>query len=181
MSLKLLIHELRETTADRTVKLTLPSEPIEFQGDIFTAVKPAVLEMHLHPEGNSIAVTGSITGEWSLPCSRCLQPTRVELDCTFEDMWPMSTDDETAEDFYASAYIEEDKTILNVTEYGMEVLLEHLPMRSLCSVECQGLCSACGANLNFEECNCGKRDVDPRLAVLGRLLNDKGGVRDGTT
>jgi len=39
----------------------------------------------------------------------------------------------------------------------------------LCSDDCAGLCQHCGKDLNKELCSC-KKEVDPRLAVLGQLL-----------
>jgi len=44
----------------------------------------------------------------------------------------------------------------------------------LCSDECAGLCQGCGSDLNFEQCKC-KKEIDPRLAVLGQLLNSTTG------
>ena len=40
----------------------------------------------------------------------------------------------------------------------------------LCSEDCKGLCSVCGKNLNDGPCACTKQ-TDPRLAVLGQLLD----------
>ena len=40
----------------------------------------------------------------------------------------------------------------------------------LCSEDCRGLCPVCGKNLNDGPCSCTK-PVDPRLAVLGQLLD----------
>ena len=39
----------------------------------------------------------------------------------------------------------------------------------LCSTQCKGLCPGCGVNLNREACRC-KKQVDPRLAALAKLL-----------
>ena len=39
----------------------------------------------------------------------------------------------------------------------------------LCSPQCKGLCPGCGVNLNREACRC-KKQVDPRLAALAKLL-----------
>ena len=50
-----------------------------------------------------------------------------------------------------------------------EILLS-FPMRILCSEDCRGLCSGCGADLNREACRCTKKEVDPRLAKLAALL-----------
>lgn|GEM_PF-319892 len=181
MNLKLYLRELREMIEDRELKLSLPMDPLEFQGDMFTPAVTPAFRLLLHREGTNITVTGELDGKWSVQCWRCLQPSAIALDVTFEDTWFLKASDEGAEDFLASAFVEGDGESINVLEYGREVLLEHLPMRVFCRTDCLGLCSVCGANLNVEACNCSKRDIDPRLAVLGRLLNDKGGVRDGTT
>lgn len=42
----------------------------------------------------------------------------------------------------------------------------------LCSEDCKGLCSRCGADLNLGPCSC-KKEVDPRLAALAKLLENK--------
>ena len=42
--------------------------------------------------------------------------------------------------------------------------------KTLCSEDCKGLCPRCGADLNQGPCSCKKKDVDPRLAVLAKLL-----------
>lgn len=179
--MKLYLRELREMMEDRRLELDLPMETLEFQGDMYAPAVTPMFGMLLHREGTCITVTGKLAGKWSVQCWRCLQPSSIELNFTFEDTWFLDASDEGAEDFLASAFIEDDGESINVLEYGREVLLEHLPMRVLCSTECLGLCSVCGVNLNEDECKCGERIIDPRLAVLGRLLNDKGGVRDGTT
>jgi uncharacterized protein len=41
----------------------------------------------------------------------------------------------------------------------------------LCREDCKGLCDTCGKNLNDGPCGCGKQ-LDPRMAVLGQLLDD---------
>ncbi|MCL2366845.1 MAG: YceD family protein [Oscillospiraceae bacterium] len=40
-----------------------------------------------------------------------------------------------------------------------------------CKADCAGLCEDCGSDLNEEPCSCIKK-IDPRLAVLGQLLDD---------
>ena len=44
--------------------------------------------------------------------------------------------------------------------------------KNLCSEDCKGICPGCGVDLNVEACRC-KPEVDPRLAVLAKLLEDK--------
>ncbi len=47
-----------------------------------------------------------------------------------------------------------------------------LDAKYLCRDDCAGLCSSCGKNLNDGPCGC-KKEIDPRLAVLGQLLDKK--------
>ncbi|MCL1835829.1 MAG: DUF177 domain-containing protein [Oscillospiraceae bacterium] len=51
-----------------------------------------------------------------------------------------------------------------LTEFTLE-----LDQRHLCREDCAGLCADCGADLNDGPCGCAKQ-VDPRLAALGQLL-----------
>lgn len=44
-------------------------------------------------------------------------------------------------------------------------------MSFLCRPDCKGICPSCGKNLNDGPCDC-REEVDPRLAVLGQLLDD---------
>ena len=43
--------------------------------------------------------------------------------------------------------------------------------KQLCKEDCKGLCPVCGKDLNTGPCGCTK-PVDPRLAVLGQLLDE---------
>lgn len=47
-----------------------------------------------------------------------------------------------------------------------------LDQRLLCREDCKGLCESCGADLNDGPCAC-KMKTDPRLAVLGQLLENE--------
>ena len=44
--------------------------------------------------------------------------------------------------------------------------------KTLCSEDCKGLCPRCGADLNLGPCSC-KKEPDPRLAALAKLLENK--------
>lgn len=45
-----------------------------------------------------------------------------------------------------------------------------MDMKFLCRPDCKGLCETCGKDLNEGDCGC-TASVDPRLAVLGQLLD----------
>ena len=61
---------------------------------------------------------------------------------------------------------------LNLEELSREVFILNMPSKMLCSEDCKGLCSGCGANLNRESCRC-KKEIDPRMAKLASLLKNE--------
>lgn len=161
--------------------VTLPFATVEMLGEVFTPLVPAVITLALTRTLDKIEVTGEISGRWLVGCVRCLTPAEAVLENSFDDMWWPFGQGQENEEFLASSFVDKDRHMVNLETYGAEILLAHLPLRVLCNPDCRGICEFCGQNLNEAECNCAKRDIDPRLAVLGRLLNDKGGVLDGTT
>jgi uncharacterized protein len=48
-----------------------------------------------------------------------------------------------------------------------------MPMEMFCRPDCAGLCPHCGGNRNLGECQCEGAAVDPRWAILGKLLRDE--------
>ncbi|MCK4236882.1 MAG: DUF177 domain-containing protein, partial [Candidatus Krumholzibacteria bacterium] len=54
-----------------------------------------------------------------------------------------------------------------------EAVILELPMKFLCSENCKGLCSRCGANLNEGDCGCNLRSGDSRWDVLKKLLSEE--------
>ena len=73
---------------------------------------------------------------------------------------------------------DEDDTLFPLEGDGIDVssvmetsFILQTDMRFLCRPDCRGLCPVCGKNLNDGPCDC-VEEVDPRLAVLGQLLDD---------
>ena len=63
-----------------------------------------------------------------------------------------------------------DGDMLDLDETLSTLFILDMETKFLCSEDCKGLCSRCGADLNLGPCACGK-EVDPRLAVLQQLLD----------
>ena len=110
-------------------------------------------------------LTLDISAEYTAKCSRCLADTAEKLDFTINEVFSKpGLDNEN-----------DDVIILDSNEIDLKDIVEQalscaMPITSLCSVDCKGLCSICGCNLNFEDCDCEQDDIDPRLAVLKDFL-----------
>lgn len=103
-------------------------------------------------------------------CARCLEDVPgsfsfdVERTVATPDMLADLSEDRTDE----FAVVE--NGFLDIDELLLELLELSLPMRFLCKEDCRGLCPGCGKNLNFEKCTCKKKEIDPRMEPLRRLL-----------
>ncbi len=99
-------------------------------------------------------------------CDRCLTPFTRAYDIPLEHTLVSTHENEENDD-----YILLDNYQLNLDDLVLADILLELPYKSLCREDCQGLCTLCGKNLNEGPCGCDHRTVDPRLAVLGQLLD----------
>ena len=98
-------------------------------------------------------------------CDRCLGAYERAYDVPLEHILVNTLEDEENDD-----YILLDQYQLDLADLTMADILLELPYKSLCREDCRGLCPMCGKNLNEGLCGCTHKSVDPRLAVLGQLL-----------
>lgn len=108
----------------------------------------------------------------SLVCDRCAQPFEKEKTVEYETLLALELENGESDDI---VLLDKDG-VLELDELMQEVFLLEMDMKNLCSEDCKGLCSGCGADLNREPCRC-KKEIDPRLAKLAQLLED-GGLKE---
>ena len=132
-------------------------------------------------------VTGQITNEggymrltlcaqlvYQGECARCLSSVRGTFELEFERTVANegTLTDEQLED-NVDEYVVIEGGELDLDEELREALILAFPMRLLCSEDCPGLCPKCGKPKREGECGCPTREIDPRLAILGTLLNSE--------
>ena len=61
---------------------------------------------------------------------------------------------------------------MDLSEIVINNILIGMPLKSLCRENCKGLCPKCGKDLNLGDCDCPKKEIDSRFAVLKELLKD---------
>lgn len=105
----------------------------------------------------------------SLICDRCAKPFEREKTVEYETLLALELENGESDDI---VLLDKDG-VLELDELMREVFLLEMDMKNLCSEDCKGLCSGCGADLNREPCRC-KKEIDPRLAKLAQLLEDGG-------
>ena len=109
--------------------------------------------------GRDVFVEGEARAVFSFECGRCLDRFRHPVVATLRQILrPLGKGrveakeiELKAEDLEYGYYEEDSVPIETVIE---EHLLLSLPMRPLCTEDCKGLCSKCGANWNHSACEC---------------------------
>ncbi len=132
-----------------------------------------------HPFAQPIRVVGAVTARAGVvqlsakaqltfhgQCDRCLTSFVRSYDIPMEHTLVATLEDEENDD-----YILLDNYQLDLDDLVLADILLELPYKSLCREDCRGLCPLCGTNLNEGLCGCNRKSVDPRLAVLGQLLD----------
>ncbi len=113
-----------------------------------------------------VYLEGRFKGEQPAECVRCLttvnQPLKTEIKQLYE--FPPNSKAE---------FVIAETGFLDLAPVLREDLLLSTPIRPLCRPDCKGLCPNCGQDWNEGPCGCEKEDINPRLAMLKKLLENK--------
>lgn len=150
---------------DRELRLA----PLEGAGGERVEVRSVRLHGEAAAGERGIDFRARLTGELSLPCSRCLAPFRLDVDCDLvrtlvpagpdggSDL-PEADEDDTLQPISGGK--------VDLAALAEEQLYLSLPLKPICTPGCKGLCPNCGADRNTGTCSCATETVDPRLAPL---------------
>ena len=133
--------------------------------------------LHEHHGGKEMISDIRLVGEFStrleLNCARCLDPVTHEVAAQFDLLYrPLGSDrraDEVSitESETEIGYFEGDGMMLE--DVLREQVLLAMPLKSVCSESCKGMCPHCGRNLNQGECDCEPVLKDPRWDALNEI------------
>ena len=110
---------------------------------------------------------------YSGECARCLAPVTGVFSLDFERtvvVQGVLTDEQLEEHFDEYAVL--DGSMLDVDEQLGEELILSFPTKLLCTDDCPGMCPKCGKPRREGDCDCPKKEVDPRLAILKTFFDE---------
>ena len=126
------------------------------------------VKIDINKVGEEIYLQATVSGMAQLTCDRCLK--EFEREFTEKTLWIYTTQSELLIDDQDDVFLlEPDQTEIDIYDSVRELLIVILPIKSLCTEECKGLCAGCGVDLNIEKCNCGEPKSDSRWEVLLKL------------
>ncbi len=135
----------------------------------FNFVEPAQFALTLTNVGNSaINVEGEVQVALKVPCNRCLRDFVLTLSLPFSETYYEKN--QPTHSGQTEEWVAYSGDVIDITPEVLTAVIMNLPMRFICSEQCQGLCAVCGVDLNQEQCSCVQQELDPRLAKLQELL-----------
>jgi uncharacterized protein len=131
---------------------------------------PVHTDLHLKHEAGAIEISGTLSVDLELSCSRCLSQVKQTVELPFKEVFTQKPVDEAGQEFGEDVHlVTEDK--VDLEPYVAENVVVGLPYIPLCDEACKGLCPVCGENRNLKDCGCKEDRIDPRLAGLADLFN----------
>lgn len=112
-----------------------------------------------------LTLTGTIKADMVCICDRCSSEFRCTKEIPLDVKIAADLTDEDNPDIFPL-----DGNWLDLSDVLETCFILNTEVKFLCSEDCAGLCPICGKNLKNGPCGC-KKEIDPRLAVLGQLLD----------
>ncbi|MDP4093728.1 MAG: DUF177 domain-containing protein [Bacillota bacterium] len=127
-------------------------EPVSFKGRLVNVT-------------GILKLDGRLAAQYKTRCYRCLKELKGSLELKIsEDIVSTENNTDLEAYTYENYHIDLDKILV-------DNLVLNLPMKTVCSDACKGLCSVCGSDLNEKDCCCSTEAIDPRLEGLKKFFN----------
>ena len=112
-----------------------------------------------------LTIAGTVDLVLIMPCARCLDPVRVPFHLEIDQELDMNqSDEERVEELDEQPYVNGYK--LDIDQLVGNELTLNLPMKVLCSEDCQGISNRYGTNPGSGEGDCKDSMPDPRMSVI---------------
>ena len=171
-TLEFIVKDLPEGQLDIREVSVPPAEidwdvqDVHFVGEIHGS-----FQLSRHVQG--VYLKGIFSALIEVECRRCIEPFETGIEAEVEaqfyptaELNPMDALlEDTGERYYSGSTID-------LSDEVRQALVLELPMWSVCSESCEGLCLHCGENLNVAECGCyvTAKSSSP-FAALAELLD----------
>jgi len=164
-----MLLDLREIIGVPGGKVSFEYEPDisdAASGSIVRIEKPSRAAGSVINSAGVLTLSANVDAACSCVCARCLAEFEYPVHKQISVLLTEDGEDGGNPDGY---YLQGDK--IDVDEIIVTEFVLDMEETLLCREDCAGLCEICGSDLNDKPCAC-KKQVDPRLAALGQLLEN---------
>jgi uncharacterized protein len=174
-----MIIKLYEIEESISVKGSLDASRFKRPEDADIVFSSAIgYELTVRKAGDGIWVSGPVHADLSLTCDRCLEQfafsvtSRLDIELLPKPPHaPGAAEVELKTEEMNVYYFEGDE--IDLDPYVFEEVMLNMPIKTLCSESCRGMCPGCGVNLNVEACRCEKKESTVLGDKLKSFLKDR--------
>ena len=134
---------------------------------------PLEVKAVIYRAGDKFLLEGEFSGGFQLRCDRCLEPYHQDLKSTFNLFLTLA---EPVNEFKEVELLDQDLAVefikgqeIDLGNIVKEQVFLSMPMKTICSEDCSGLCSKCGGNIKRRECRCKREAGHPAFSILEKL------------
>lgn len=142
----------------------------QFLGETYDFPEPLAIKGEIYNNGKSLSLKANVSGYMMTECSRCLKPIKVDVSYDIDEL--LSRVEDGADPDNDDIIVFEGHEI-ELDGIAAENFLMNVSGKYLCKVDCKGLCSICGHDLNEGDCGCNHDVIDPRWQALADILNQQ--------
>lgn len=117
-------------------------------GEEISFSRPVEVRGTLTSTGELIMLKGTLSAGYTARCSRCLADVHECLSVEFTEEFARAADEDHPDRYLYSG------EKLDLGQMAGDLISLNTPMRHLCAEDCRGLCPACGADRNHQDCGC---------------------------
>lgn len=139
-------------------------EPQQYNGRVLHFSDKTIVSGTYCYDGKAFTLKGKVKTVLASNCARCFEPYDELIEFTFDERFVRQNAPQEDSYCYMGDTIFLDEMVLN------NLFLE-LPMVSLCTEDCKGLCPNCGTNLNLEQCSCSDNNTNSAFSALKNWQN----------
>lgn len=127
--------------------------------------EPVRLELLAESVVEGVLVSGTASADLVGECARCLDPISEEVEVEFRELfaYPDSATDTSTDEDEVARVVDD---LIDLEPVVRDAMLLSLPTSPLCSPDCPGLCSGCGAKWAELGSDHTHETIDPRWAAL---------------
>jgi uncharacterized protein len=131
-------------------------------------INDVLLKCKMDKSHHQIYISCDLSVDAELVCDRCTCEFERTIHYHFENLYLFGREAEQSDDI-GVYQLSPDSDKIDLSSDTSEYARLAIPMKNLCSEDCKGLCTKCGANLNEETCNCKKEDIPGIWEPLRKL------------
>ena len=146
--------------------IDLSQEEVGFE---FPFQQPVRLEGEVSDDAGAITLSATVYAHVTTRCARCGKPVEYDKETDVEFLLVKELEGEE-EDLRDDVYLVE-SDVVELDDILIPELILDMEMAVVCDEDCKGLCPKCGKDLNEGDCTCPTKEIDPRLAIIQKYID----------